>query len=254
MIKFLQINLNTNLAANYLAFQTSEETEVDVLIVSEPAIRHGPEDRWCFSTDRKAAVAITQRSSLVRLRQGAGVGFSWMSFGDLAVFSCYWRPGTTLQEYALFLGHIEDAIRQLGDVKVILAGDFNAWNTEWGSVVVNPRGSLLSEFATSLGLTLANTGSAPTFVRGTATSLIDVTFYRGVVLAEWQVRDAETLSDHNYVSFEIAAENHGPPLVCRENGHRRTGALPPVDAPRYRRWPNGYEQSPGFLGSARRLP
>jgi len=51
-----------NQAANQLVFQTAEETDVDVLIVSEPAIRHGPEDKWCFSTDRKAAVAITQRS------------------------------------------------------------------------------------------------------------------------------------------------------------------------------------------------
>jgi len=211
MIRLLQINLNRNLAANELAFQTAEELEADMLIISEPSIRHGPEDKWCFSTDRKAAVAITQRSPLVRHRQGSGVGFSWMKVGDLAVFSCYWRPGTTLQEYALFLGHLEDAIRQLGDVKLILAGDFNAWHTEWGSVVANPRGSLLSDFAISLDLTLANTGSAPTFERGSATSIIDVTFVRGVVVAEWQVLEAETLSDHNYVSYAIAADNHGPP-------------------------------------------
>jgi len=211
MIRFLQINLNRNLAANQLVFQTAEEIEADVLLISEPAIRHGPEDKWCFSTDRMAAVAITQRSPLVRHRQGAGVGFSWMSFGDLAVFSCYLRPGTTLQEYALFLGHVEDAIRQLGDVKLILAGDFNAWHTEWGSVVVNPRGSLLSDLAISLGLSLANTGSAPTFERGSASSIIDVTFVRGIVVAEWHVLEAESLSDHNYVSYAIAADNHGPP-------------------------------------------
>jgi len=95
-------------------------------------------------------------------------------------------------------------------VKVILSGDFNAWHTEWGSVVVNPRGSLLSDLTTSLGLMMANTRSAPTFQRGTATSVIDVTFYRGVAVTDWHVCDAETLSDHYYVSYELAPENHEP--------------------------------------------
>jgi len=211
MVKFIQIKLNGYRAAEQLMFQVAEETEADVLILSEPSSKYGSEDKWCFSTNRKAAIAVTQRLSITQLRQGAGAGFAWMMFGDLAVVSCYWRPGTTLQEFALFLGELEDAIRDKGDVKVVLAGDFNAWNTEWGSRVNNPRGCLLSDLSTSLGLTLANTGSVPTFVRGTATSVIDVTFYRGVAIAGWRVLDTETLSDHNYVSFEIPADHHAPP-------------------------------------------
>jgi len=211
MVNFLQINLNRNWAAEQLMFQTAVDTEADVLLISEPSTRYGPEDKWCFSTDRMAAVATTQASSLVGQRQGAGDGFAWMTFGDLAVFSCYWRPGTTLQEFALFLGHLEDAIREMGDRKVVLAGDFNAWNTEWGSRVNNPRGCLLSDLAISLGLTLANTGTVPTFVRGTATSVIDVTFLRGTALSGWRVLDAESLSDHAYVSFATHAEHHEPP-------------------------------------------
>jgi len=62
--------------------------------------------------------------------QGAGNGFAWMSFGDLTAFSCYWRPGTTLQEYDRFLAHLETAIRARGNGRIIFAGDFNEWSTD----------------------------------------------------------------------------------------------------------------------------
>jgi len=64
MIKFLQINLNVNRAAQQLMAQTADEDGADVLIVSEPATRYGQEDRWCFSSDRKAAVVISRHSTL----------------------------------------------------------------------------------------------------------------------------------------------------------------------------------------------
>jgi endonuclease/exonuclease/phosphatase family metal-dependent hydrolase len=89
----------------------------------------------------------------------------------MTVFSCYWRPGTTLWEFASFLADLDHAIRVNDSAKLVVAGDFNAWNTEWGSRTNNPRGRLLSDLAASLGLLLANIGTVPTFVRGTATSL-----------------------------------------------------------------------------------
>jgi len=131
MINFLQVNLNRNWAAEQLMFQTAVDAEVDILLVDEPFYKYGREDRWCLSTDRLAAVAISQRSSLTRDAQGSGDGFAWMSFGELTVFSCYWRPGTTIQEFDTFLGHLEHAIRARGDSKIIVGGDFNAWNTQW---------------------------------------------------------------------------------------------------------------------------
>lgn len=65
----------------------------------------------------------------------------------------------------------------------------------------------------SLGLIQANTGSTPTFVRGTATSVIDVTFYRGLEVIGWQVLEADSFSDHAYVSFSAT---HEPPASVRQ--------------------------------------
>jgi len=220
MVNFLQINLNGNWSAEQLMFQTADETKTDILVVSEPFAKCGREDSWCFSTDRKAAVALTQWSSLFRNRHGAGEGFAWATFGDLSVFSCYWRPGTTLQEFASFLADLEVAIHANDSPKVVVAGDFNAWNTEWGSRTNNPRGRLLSDLAASLGLLLANDGSVPTFVRGTATSVIDVTFYRGLILSDWRVLEADSLSDHAYVCFRSPAEQQPPPHDESAASHR----------------------------------
>jgi len=92
---------------------------------------------------------------------GSGDGFAWLSFRDLTVFSCYWCLGsTTLEEYSLFLDNLEDAVRARGNCQIVLTGDFNRWNIEWGSRVSTPRGCLLSDLAISLGLILANEGVA----------------------------------------------------------------------------------------------
>jgi len=61
MIKFLQINL-ANWAAEQPMAQTTDEIGADIFIVSEPATPCDHEDRWCFSTDRKAAVGTSLRS------------------------------------------------------------------------------------------------------------------------------------------------------------------------------------------------
>lgn len=210
MINFLQINLNRTWAAEQLMTQTANEIGADVLIVSEPATQYGPEDRWCYSTDRKAAVGTSQHSALCQDDRGSGDGFAWLSFREMTVFSCYLRPSATFQEYLKSLGDLEAAIRARGNASIILAGDFNAWNIEWGSRTNNPRGVTLSDLASSLGLILGNTGSTPTFVRGAATSIIDITFYRGVDLSGWHVSESESLSDHSYVCFNTADPAQAP--------------------------------------------
>jgi len=210
MINFLQVNLNGNWDAQQLLDQTVVQRNVDVLILSEPHSRGASGGRTCLSLDKKASVGTTPEAGFVHDDAGSGNGFAWMRLKDLTIFSCYWRPGTTLAEYETILGDLEDSIRAAGDSRIILAGDFNAWNVEWGSRTNNPRGALLSDLAASLGLSLANTGDTPTFVRGEATSVIDVTFSRGVDIRDWAVLDELNLSDHAYVAFSVDPQSNNP--------------------------------------------
>lgn len=142
MYKFLQINLNRNWAAEYLMAQMTDEVGTDVLIISEPATHYGQEDWWCFNFDRKAAVGISQHSALSYDRRGSGSGFAWMSFRNLMVFSCYFRPSATIQEFHTALSDFDLAIRAKGNASVILVPNFNAWHVVWGSRSSNPRGFL----------------------------------------------------------------------------------------------------------------
>ncbi|KAF0711018.1 Uncharacterized protein FWK35_00035282, partial [Aphis craccivora] len=184
MINFLQVNLNGSWAAQQLLDQTVLQRDIDILILSEPYARTADRLRLRFSLDRKAAVGTSPGTAFVHDDGGSGQGYAWIRLRDLVVFSCYWRPGTTLGE-------------------LVVGGDFNAWNVEWGSRCNNPRGELLADLVASLGLTLANTGDTPTFVRGEATSVIDVTFSRGAEIHGWTVLDEINLSDHAYVTFSI---------------------------------------------------
>jgi len=195
MINFIQVNLNGNWGAQQLLDQTVTQKDTDIVILSEPYVRTDVGDRLLFSLDRKAAVGTTTGANFVHEGGGSGVGFAWIKVHDLVVFSCYWSPATSIGEYEMFLGDLESSIRDRGEVRLVIGGDFNAWNVEWGSRCNNPRGEILSDFAASLGLVLANTGNTPTFVRGEATSIIDVTFARRAEITDWEVLDDINLSD-----------------------------------------------------------
>ena len=150
-------------------------------------------------------MGITQRGRYVCSEKGYGTGFAWMRVEGTAIYSCYWRPGTSLAEFSSFLDDLSESVRLFGGDKVVVCGDFNAWNVEWGSRVSSRRGTLLSDFAWSLGLVLANRGSSPTFSRGDASSIIDVTFFKSVEIQDWRVMEEDSLSDHRYIFFAMVS-------------------------------------------------
>jgi len=93
-----------------------------------------------------------QHSTLCQDGRDCGNGFAWLSFSELTIFSCYFKPGAALQEYLHSLRKLETTIRAWGNASIILAGDFNAWNIESDSRTNNLRGIPLSNLASSLGL------------------------------------------------------------------------------------------------------
>lgn len=221
MVNFLQVNLNGNWAAEQLLAQTAVEGDVDVLVTCEPFARHGREDKWVFSEDRKAAVGIANGSGFTFSEKGSGVGYAWMRVGGIFAYSCYWRPGSSLTEFSAFLDDLGEDVRSRGEGKIVVCGDFNAWSTDWGSRLTTPRGALLSDLAWSLGLVLANRGSSPTYIRGEANSIIDVTFAKNAAVSGWRVLPEDSLSDHQYVAFSIDAQEQRPthePAAVSPNG------------------------------------
>ncbi|KAL7723843.1 hypothetical protein ACLKA6_010352 [Drosophila palustris] len=113
-------------------------------------------------------------------------------------------PSVSLTEYGAIIDDIAQDAR--GKASVIIAGDFNAWATEWGSKSTTPRGSTLLDTFASLQVCLLNTGTKSTFSKAGRESIIDVTFASPLLArgSEWCVSDIYTHSDHLAVLTTLA--------------------------------------------------
>lgn len=204
MTTILQINLNCCKAAQALMYQMAAEKSADFLIVSE---FNKADSSWYVDSNNKAAIVSVNHTAITNAGTSEA-GFRWIAAAGMRIYSCYWSPNTSLADYHDFLFRLERSIRT-STANILLAGDFNAKHSDWGSSKNDPRGEALSELIHALGLLICNTGNDPTFKTG---SILDVTFSSKELadrISDWAVLDVESLSDHNYVQLNIRSE-HDP--------------------------------------------
>ncbi|CAB0030733.1 unnamed protein product [Trichogramma brassicae] len=77
-------------------------------------------------------------------------------------------------EFSALLDNITEEAR--GRRPLVIAGDFNAWSTEWGCRETRPRASILLDSLALLDTVLLNTGDVPTFNGRQGSSIVDLTF------------------------------------------------------------------------------
>lgn len=205
-LKVLQINLGHCQAAQDLMFQVAREKCADLVLVSEQ-YRDCPSHWYCDSTGMAAIYLPPATGARITGRAGAGCrGWTWVEVSGCRIYSCYFSPNATIREFEDSLRELEEDVRT-ASIPVLVAGDFNAWATDWGSSTTNRRGSILCEVAACLHLLPANVGGEFTFRRGTTGSVVDVTFAgEGIIglVKRWRVLDDYSHSDHQYVSFSLA--------------------------------------------------
>ncbi|XP_070067099.1 uncharacterized protein [Drosophila virilis] len=182
-------------AAQDLLAQTTRETRIDVAIISEP---YTPKHIgvWHESLDAGAALWSCGQAPYQLTQRMARKGFARAKCGRIYVYSCYIPPSIPLAEYTAI---IEDIAQDAhGKSPVIIAGDFNAWATEWGSSRTTPRGTILLDIFASLNVCLLNIGTRSTYSKAGRESLIELTFASPDVArdAKWHVSDVYTHSDH----------------------------------------------------------
>ncbi|XP_035918330.1 uncharacterized protein LOC118516507 [Anopheles stephensi] len=119
-----------------------------------------------------------------------------------------------------------------GHPAVVLAGDFNAWNEEWGSARTTQRGECLLGTVNHLGLQTLNRGSEPTFAGNEVAreSVIDVSFASSNVVVPdgWSIVEKYSGNYHKYVTFGVAipsmrANQHGRHQQPHHQQQRRGG-------------------------------
>ena len=80
---------------------------------------------------------------------------------------------------------------------VVIAGDFNAWATDWGSKWTNRRGNELLDTMACLDVVLLSTGEVPTYERDGRTSIVDLTTVSSSLARQnnkWKLNDVFNFS------------------------------------------------------------
>ncbi|XP_011870808.1 PREDICTED: uncharacterized protein LOC105563651, partial [Vollenhovia emeryi] len=187
------------------------ESGYTLAIVSEPDRPPRNSPYWAVDNGRAGdLVAIRWRSvpggpDTAAIEKGERhVAVQW---GPIAVVGAYLRPTRRLPLFEGWLLDIGQTLVRLSPRLVLVAGNFNAWNTRWGSRCTNKRGEVLAEWAETHGLVLVNEGRNPTCVRTQGVSIVDLTWATpsaARLVTGWRVeQNVETLSDHRYISVEL---------------------------------------------------
>jgi hypothetical protein len=186
------------------------EWQIRVAIVSEPYLVPIRDD-WVADADNTVAVIAPARAGSPTFANTVkGRGFVLTVLDGVAIAGVYFSPNRSFADFEQMLTELGALVGQVSPTPVLVAGDFNAKATAWGSPATDVRGDALVEWAISLGLTVLNTGTESTCVRQQGESIVDVTFSSNTLahrVQNWRVEtDVETLSDHRYIRFDVS--NH----------------------------------------------
>ena len=112
-----------------------------------------------------------------------------------------------MEEFQYMLERLASHVRL--NTPVIVAGDFNAWATEWGSRCTNARGRCLLETFACLPVTLMNDGRGSTFRRAESSSIIDLSFVSDglVPRTAWKLTEDFTNSNHQAIVMTVTGRN-----------------------------------------------
>ncbi|XP_033225993.1 uncharacterized protein LOC117178676 [Belonocnema kinseyi] len=219
-MSILQINTNRPQPAHDLALTTAIEIGAGMLVICEPN-KKGIEGRNDWTYDEELDTAIKVLDQTIPLKeQGKGNGFSFVETTTFTVYSCYTSPNRGAQELEALLQRIANCIRSRGE-DAIVSGNFNAKSSQWGMKRTDRRGKILTEWLAQNDLIVQNNGDKLTFIRREYGSILDLNLATNTIgsrIRQWKVRERESLSDHNYVTFDIIEKSR--PL--RRN-QRQTG-------------------------------
>ena len=204
MAKVVQINLNHCQVAQDLLPKIVLEEKADIAIVSEQ-YRDLSNQNWVRDTTSKAAIWVCGDLHISKKMADPNPCFTWVEVAGIRIYSCYLPPSLTIEEFLRSLDSIATSTRA-SQLPVVIAGDFNAWATEWGSTKTNHRGQALLDVFATLEVEIANTGTRPPYAKAGKSSIIDLTFVDPRLMGDrldWSVRDCYTGSDHFAIVYHL---------------------------------------------------
>lgn len=200
-IKVLQANVGRAYAAHDMAHATAVQMGADILVVGEPNKKRVGGADWI--TDIRTDVGVLCLNKNLGIGgHTAREGHLVIRFRELNMICCYISPNISMEDYKNETDSITDLCN---NQETIILGDINAKSPMWGSPVTDRKGEHWMEWISASDIVVLNTGLKPTFVRGNTESFIDVSMATNKIARQvrnWKVLDAETLTEHKYISFE----------------------------------------------------
>ncbi|KAL0860234.1 hypothetical protein ABMA27_010541 [Loxostege sticticalis] len=160
-LRVLQANINHSTMGQDLLLQHIVEWSIDIAIVSEPYWI--PTDRETWTADTAGLVVIITSSSLQPVLVARGEGWVAIKCRKMLLMGVYSPSSRRIAQLEPVLDRM-GAVLQQSPLPALVAGDFNAKSTLWGSRVTDAFGETLSEWATVLGLCICNEGTVATCV------------------------------------------------------------------------------------------
>lgn len=203
-ICIIQANLMRSKYCHDMVAAVAMDKAVDIIVASEPNKKCVADSSWIKDKRVDVAVLIVNKKlevSTIREEEGyVYLGLQWCQF-----FACYSSPNISFEEFKKDTDSLMQDHKKCGGESIIM-GDLNVKSPLWGSPITDLRGRYWAEWLASLDLVVLNTGYAPTFVRGSCESFIDITCATQSIATQvekWQVLEEESLSDHRFIYFEL---------------------------------------------------
>jgi len=216
-IRCMQINLQHSRVATANLMQIIEEESTDIICIQEPYIIQnkvvGIPNKfrtYALSESRsRAAIVITNNQLDVFLLKQLSdadtiVTEITVNGAKLILASIYLD---IRQQIEMDLSKIEAVLQHANGAGVLLAIDSNSRSTSWHDLTTNARGRILEEYLMSKQLYILNEESVNTTFRNRrGASNIDLTIINSKLLstvAEWEISEQESCSDHNIIKYVI---------------------------------------------------
>ncbi|KAL0861198.1 hypothetical protein ABMA27_008766 [Loxostege sticticalis] len=210
--KFVVANINHCARSQDLLHQSLAQWSIEICVVSEPYLIPDREN-WAGDKDGTVAVVTnTSANSLPFKSVRKGHGCVAARIGDIEVIGVYFSPNRLFSEFEIYMAQLGVFLSGCNRRdNIIVAGDLNAKSVAWGSPATDVQGELVEDWVVANGLTIMNRGTVHTCVRRRGGSIVDITFASPALasrILDWKVvTDAETLSDHRYVRFDLTLPN-----------------------------------------------
>jgi hypothetical protein len=217
-VKCLQINLQHCKNAMNQLVKTVIDLKIDIILAQEPYFYNNIVSniplKWKViqsELNPKSAIIIVNEKIqpfTITSKCTENIVWSTINFRGKFIFLCsaYMPPSVDID---IILNEIEEFLKTFKPQYFLISSDTNCKLEFLGNKYSDAESDKLLDFIFSQQMFILNNSKKATFNSPLGESHIDLTFCSDTLqkfINNWKIEDLETLSDHNYISFNITSK------------------------------------------------